>query len=110
MQRLAARAISSSTRVRSSFTAVALVYAAMAGEGALLFAAPSFDCAKAATPQERAICADPKLAALDSDLAKAYAAARALLSDTGKREVQEDQRAWLAWLPKMCPEKQQFGS
>lgn len=87
---------------------MALVYAAMAGEGALLFAAPSFDCAKAATPQEKAICADPNLARLDANLATAYAKARARLSDTGRREVQEDQRAWLAWLPKVCPEGGRF--
>lgn len=47
---------------------------------ALLFlarpaAAASFDCARAATPTERAICADPKLSALDDRAIGGYAAA-----------------------------------
>lgn len=38
-------------------------------------AGPSFDCARAATPVEKAICANPGLAKLDRDMAAAYAAA-----------------------------------
>jgi uncharacterized protein len=37
---------------------------------------PSFDCRRAATPSERAICSTPELAQLDRDLAAAYAALR----------------------------------
>jgi uncharacterized protein len=33
---------------------------------------PSFDCAKASEPDEKAICADPKLAAIDRLIADAY--------------------------------------
>src|SRR5262245_35174468 len=33
---------------------------------------PSFDCAKATQPDEKAICADPQLAAMDRLIAKAY--------------------------------------
>ncbi len=35
-------------------------------------AGPSFDCARAATPDERAICADPLLSAIDRTAAEAY--------------------------------------
>ncbi|MES2036094.1 MAG: hypothetical protein V4466_18150 [Pseudomonadota bacterium] len=41
-------------------------------------AGPSFDCAKAATPVEKAICANPELARLDRQMAAAYAAAVAI--------------------------------
>ena len=40
---------------------------------------PSFDCARAASPAEKAICADPALAALDRGLAQAWAGARGRL-------------------------------
>lgn len=33
---------------------------------------PSFDCAKASLPAEKAICADPQLSAIDLLVAKAY--------------------------------------
>ena len=35
-------------------------------------AAASFDCAKAASPAEKAICADPELSAADEGLAEFY--------------------------------------
>jgi len=40
--------------------------------------AASFDCARASTPTEKAICADPALSALDSDLTAAFKSALAL--------------------------------
>jgi uncharacterized protein len=39
--------------------------------------AASFDCAKAATPDEHAVCSDPQLSQLDELVAKAYAEAKA---------------------------------
>ena len=39
--------------------------------------AASFDCARAAAPDEQAVCADPHLSELDSALGAAYAQARA---------------------------------
>lgn len=39
---------------------------------------PSFNCAKAATPVEKAICANPALAKLDRQMAAAYSAAVAI--------------------------------
>jgi len=41
-------------------------------------AGPSFSCAKASTPVEKAICANPALAKLDRQMAAAYAAAVAI--------------------------------
>ena len=51
---------------------------------------PSFDCAKASTRSERAICGDARLARLDLDLSRAYAAAVAANPD-----IRDQQRRWL---------------
>ena len=51
---------------------------------------PSFDCRRAATPSERAICSTPELAQLDRDLSAAYAALRG----RGDRLLIASQRAW----------------
>ena len=52
--------------------------------------AASFDCAKAASPSELAICANPTLSALDSQLGAAYA-----LRIAAAPEVRDLERAWL---------------
>jgi uncharacterized protein YecT (DUF1311 family) len=66
----------------------------------LMSAAPasaaSFDCAKAATPVERAICADPALSRLDVDIATTYSAAGAGLDDAMRARLQRSQREWLS--------------
>ena len=56
---------------------------------------PSFDCARASTGSERAICADPTLSALDRDMAAAYAAARTRISPAARQALQSDQQAFL---------------
>jgi uncharacterized protein YecT (DUF1311 family) len=65
-------------------------------------AAASFDCRKATTAQEKAICASAKLSKMDEDLAAVYNQLRAALSPAGAAEVQDDQRQWLAWLKQVC--------
>lgn len=69
--------------------------------GAPLVAA-SFSCSRASTPQEKAICSDAKLSALDDQVAAAYKTLRAQLSPEGAMKVQADQREWLAWLRLTC--------
>lgn len=55
--------------------AAALIAAAAAAPGAIAQPVrPSFDCAAASTPAERAICASPVLARTDHDLGVAYRA------------------------------------
>jgi len=56
---------------------------------------PSFDCRKATTPVEHAICNDPQLAALDGRLSEAYTLARSGLDSTEKLALRDEQRAWL---------------
>lgn len=58
---------------------------------------PSFDCAKAVTPVEKAICASGDLSALDRQIAVEYPAALS----TGQTNTAE-QRAWLDQRDKAC--------
>jgi len=46
--------------------------AAALGSGNAAPSGPSFDCAKATLPDEKAICADPQLSAIDRLIAEAY--------------------------------------
>ena len=65
--------------------------------------AASFDCAKAKLPHDRVICADATLSKLDEELARAYRAASAKLSNEGKRVLRDGQRSWLRFARTFCP-------
>ena len=56
----------------------------------------SFDCAKAGSATEKAICSDIALARLDRTLADQYTVALSFTDDAGKAKVREDQRKWIA--------------
>jgi uncharacterized protein len=64
-------------------------------------AGPSFDCAKAQRPVERAICASPKLSALDVEVARTF---RETLSaaGNGREAILHSQRRWLADRVEAC--------
>jgi len=62
---------------------------------------PSFDCAKAQTPAEKAICADPALAAADRQLDKAYAAARSA-PGADLQHLHQQQIQWIIARNKNC--------
>ena len=65
--------------------------------GTVLAQAPSrLDCAKAATPIERAICAKPELATIDRKMTAAYAALAGRLTGAAKDHLLADQARWLA--------------
>ena len=83
---------------------ISLAIFALLGAGFPATAA-SFDCGKALTVQEKAICADSKLSQLDEDTAAAYTRLRAQLTPAGAAKVQQDQREWLAWLQQTCPDR-----
>lgn len=65
--------------------------------------AASFDCTQARTPQEKAICASPKLSAADEQMAAAYKNALSATSPAMVADVRADQRAWLGRLSLECP-------
>jgi uncharacterized protein len=75
----------------------ALLAAALAGIGLATPAhAASFDCAKAQAPDERAVCADPALSALDSEMGGlwfAYSRLPMLMGGNGNRH--DEARAFL---------------
>ena len=79
--------------------------------GALLFVplaqAASFDCAKASTSFEKAICASPELSKLDETLAQAYATALGGLSAGAAASVKADQHDWLDYAARICSDDAQ---
>lgn len=62
--------------------------------------AASFDCAKANTFIEHAVCNDPSLSLLDEQLAQAYRAALARTSD--QSALKASQRSWLRMERNIC--------
>lgn len=62
----------------------------------------SYDCAKAANEQDRAICYSPSVAALDVQLSQVYRAALQKLPAEKKQELRAQQREWLAHREKKC--------
>src|SRR5690606_17711940 len=56
--------------------------------------AASFDCAKATTPFEKAICGDAELSKADERLARTYQTAIGGLSEAALSAMRADQRAW----------------
>jgi uncharacterized protein len=65
--------------------------------------AASFECTKTVTPREKLICQTPALSRLDDQLAAAYGAARARLSEAGGELLKESQRNWLRYAVTVCP-------
>jgi uncharacterized protein len=64
--------------------------------------AASFDCAKARSPQEKAICASPELSKADDEMAAAYKAALAQAPAGFQDRVRDGQRAWIRRIQLTC--------
>ena len=64
--------------------------------------AAGLDRKKAATPIEKAVCADAELGKLDAQLASAYDAATVQLSAQGRGLLRKGQRQWLAYRDAAC--------
>ena len=71
------------------------------GAASAVFSQPSFDCAKADTTIEKAICADPDLASLDAELATAYKQAVARAGDD-QSLVRGEERWWISEINRDC--------
>lgn len=65
-------------------------------------AAASFDCSKASTAYERAVCTNDDLSALDERLAVAFATAIGGLSKAANATMRESQRNWLKYAERAC--------
>lgn len=72
------------------------------GLPALPAAAASFDCSKAKTPFEHAICETPALSEADEILAKAFDTATGGLTETARAAMLSDQRNWLDYAQSAC--------
>lgn len=70
--------------------------------------AASFDCGKASTPFEQAICNNPDLSAADEQLSVAYQTAIGGLTKSALAEVQASQRNWLEFAQKSCTDDAQL--
>lgn len=79
----------------------ALLLSILVGQSATAEAAPkpSFHCAKARAPIERAICSDSRLAASDAEMATLYKLNRSALGQAvgaqGRKALKDSQRRWL---------------
>jgi uncharacterized protein YecT (DUF1311 family) len=65
--------------------------------------AASFDCTKAKTAQEKAICASPDLSAADDEMAAAYHACLAAVQPQWTAGIRENQLVWLHNRDASCP-------
>ena len=76
--------------------------------GLVLFAfscathAASFDCKKAQSKMEKAICDNPKISKLDEELAENYPAAQGKLSADAQKVFVAGQRSWVKFLSASC--------
>ncbi|WEJ58135.1 DUF3298 domain-containing protein [Devosia sp. FJ2-5-3] len=64
--------------------------------------AASFDCAKASTPFEHAICDNPELSTADERLARTYQTAIGGLSESVASAMRTGQRTWLDYARRAC--------
>lgn len=64
--------------------------------------AASFDCAKAATKVESAICADPVLSKRDDDLQRVFHASRSTLAEQDVPQLVAEQKKWIAERDRTC--------
>jgi uncharacterized protein len=84
-----------STLIRSLFCQ-ALLSASMAAVPATAQTLPSFDCRKAASPTEKAVCADSNLAKLDRQLATLWRSTiQAYMDEQQIAQMKLDQRHWM---------------
>ncbi len=82
--------------LRRLLIALGLALCAAASASAATDAAgPSFDCSRASGEIERAICADPQLAAADRTMGELFAALRTSAFGEGPSNYVKSQRAWL---------------
>ena len=84
--------------------ASAMMLAALLMTGGPAFAA-SFDCAKAASPREKAICKNDDLSRDDDIMGALYTGARARMSESAASRLRDSQLSWLRFLDKACLQK-----
>ncbi len=86
------------TRVSPTIGILALLAAFAAAPAS----AASFDCRKAATLDERAICTSPALSRADARLAQAYAGVLGQLGPANQALMRRDEADWVKWRRQRC--------
>jgi uncharacterized protein len=81
---------------------IGLALALVTATPAFAQSGPSFECGRASSPVERAICADPQLAMADREMAGAYDRLAARLSGPARQALVEDQLRWIADRNRAC--------
>jgi len=84
----------------AAFAAVVLTATFAGGRQAI-----AFDCAKAKSPSEKAICADPAARAADEAMTKAFEAFRAGADPATRAKILESQVRWLSTRDGDCSDK-----
>lgn len=64
----------------------------------------AFDCGKASTEVETAICAAPDLKAMDDRMSALYAAVRGLSNEADRKMLSRSQKKWIAEREANCPQ------
>ena len=82
-------------RAGQRFAVLAFAGAALLLAYSSAVADPSFDCRKASSKTEKAICASPALARLDSELADLYRQALVAVGEAGAAKLKANQRNWI---------------
>jgi uncharacterized protein len=83
-------------------TATAALLALITAAPALAQGGASFDCAKALSAIERAICKNPELAKADREMAAIYSALAAKLAGPAKDHLAKDQLRWVGNRNRAC--------
>jgi uncharacterized protein YecT (DUF1311 family) len=91
------------SRALCLISAAALALPLSLGAAPKAHAYPSFDCQKARSSVETAICGDSALARADSELAAAFRAALARSAPADRARLLSDQRAWLKRITASAP-------
>lgn len=84
------------------FLAVPFLFGLIGGAPVGHAAAASFDCSKAQSPLEHAICDHPNLSRADETMSTAYATALGGLSAAADAALRESQKAWLSFVDRAC--------
>jgi uncharacterized protein len=82
--------------------AIAALLALITAAPALAQGGASFDCAKASSAVERAICKNPELARADREMAAIYSAMAAKLASPAKDHLAKDQVRWVGNRNRAC--------
>ncbi len=64
----------------------------------------AFDCGKAATQVEKAVCAEPELKALDDRMSALYSDVRGLSREAERKMLARSQKNWIAEREANCPQ------